>query len=1217
MKTILQHELTHWLRQIYIYLFAGLLFGMALATMWGMASEATGDPNAELLNSSYRLHLMSGYFGMLVMFLLPATFGAAIYRDYKSEMHALLYAYPITKLAYLGAKFLAAYLVTVGIVLAIGGGFAVGAMMPGGQAGVVQPFVLTNYLQLYGVYLLPNLLLFGTLVFAIVIRTRNIYVGFLSIILVVVLQGVMKGLLTGEDLSYWAALLDPTGDTAVKYTVRFWTRADRNQLTLPLNGIILANRLLWLTVSIMMLTFTYRSFHFQAFTSNRKGKAQERVPVTWVITSVADFRSRVTLSFSLRQRLRTVGQIGWADFRSIVLSWPFVAILAAGFMMVYFQQHEMNPRYGFEILPTTGRMLQVPMFIFSMVVNLLTFLYVGVLLFRGQTTRMGPLIDIVPQPNWVLLGSRLLAVVLMQILLLSLVILAGVLAQTLQGYYHFELGHYLFDSLGLQLIHFVIWAGAAMLVYTLVKNMYVGFLLLLLLPTAVSGLSDIGAYLDWPFLQASILQFNQVPGIGLGFDYSDLNGYGHLLPAYLVFKTYWLLLAVLFFLLSLLVWQRGEVFSLKERWATAKKRFSGRLRTQISSVSVLFLLLGAYLYAAENFWAPTHYDRTKRTAIALRNEQQYLSFQTYPQPRLAKAKITMDIYPDQRNFVASGQLFFVNKLERPLDTILVATSFREQTKYELLRPSQLVNKDTLVHFDVWVLNQPLHRGDTLKMSFTVRNYPNSLWSENSAVLRNGTYLDAGILPKLGFQNILLQDKEERAANGLSPRDNEQYLPTDTTLLGHAFAQNNVDRIEYETTVSTTADQEAFSMGKLVRSWAAEGRSYAHYRSDGLITNNISWLSGTYRQRQAQIGNLTLNVYHHPTHNHNYQQMIGGVQASMAYCSKWFGALGYDTLRLIEFPLTEGTHATLNGNLIPYSEALFMAKAKAEDPEAFNLPFYTSAHEVAHYWWGHRVDPANVQGGKLVTEALAEYVAMQVLEQKFGSVNSFAFRKKMHGIYLRERAESGEEQPLVLAGLQQEYLNYRKGGLAFYALSEYWGEENMNTVLAHFERARRYAPPPYPTSVELMDSLRAAVPDSLAYLIEDYFETITLYDNQIVAAEITGNGDSGYVATLSYNITKHRADAAGKKTFVTKDGHGLKYGGMASLPLEDYVRIAFYRNTSEGEKLLALPTARVNTIHNTLALELTERPDRIVIDPQWLLFEENREDNAWKADPHHP
>jgi ABC-2 type transport system permease protein len=1215
MKTILQHELTHWLRQLHIYLFAGLLFVVALATIWGMASEATGGADAELLNSSYRLNMMSGYFGMLVMFLLPATFGASIYRDYKSEMHTLLYAYPITKPAYLGAKFLAAYLVTTGVVLAIGAGFALGAMMPGGQPEVIQAFVLQDYLQLYGVYLLPNLLLFGSLVFAIVIRTRNIYVGFLSIILVIVCQGLMKGLLTGEELSYWAALLDPTGDTAVKYTVRFWTRANRNELALPLNGIILANRLLWLIVSIMMLIFTYRSFHFQAFASNRKGKAQERMPGTSVITSIADFRSRVTLRFSFSQRLRTVGQIGWADFRYIVLSWPFVAILAAGFMMVYFQQHEMNPMYGFEILPTTGRMLRVPMFIFSMIVNLLTFLYIGVLQFRGQTTRMGALIDIVPQPNWVLLGSRLLAVVLMQILLLSLVIVAGVLAQTLQGYYHFELGHYLFELLGLQLIHFVIWAGAAMLVYTLVKNMYVGFVLLLLLPTAISGLSDIGAYLDWPFLQASILQFNQVPGIGLGFDYSDLNGYGQVLPAYFAFKTYWLLLAIVFLLLSLLVWQRGEVFSGKERWTTAKKRFSGRLRTQILGVSTLFLLLGGYLYAATNFWAPTHYDRAKRTAIALCNEQQYLSYKNYPQPRLVRAKIAMDIYPDQRNFIASGQLFFVNKLEQPLDTILVATSFREQTEYELLLPSQLMSKDTLVHFDIWILNEPLHRGDTLKMSFTVRNYPHSLLSENSAVLRNGTYLDAGVLPKLGFQNILLQDKEERTANGLPPRDNEQYLPTDSTWLGHAFAQNNMDRIEYETIVSTTADQKAFSMGKLVRSWTVAGRSYAHYRSDGLITNNISWLSGTYSQRQAQIGNLTLNVYHHPTHHHNYEQMISGVQASIEYCSKWFGALEYDTLRLIEFPLTEGTHATLNGNLIPYSEALFMAKAKAEDPEAFNLPFYTSAHEVAHYWWGHRVDPANVQGGKLVTEALAEYLAMQVLEDRFGPANLFAFRKKMHNIYLRERTRSGDEQPLILAGLEQEYLNYRKGGLAFYALSEYWGEEYLNTVLAHFERARRYAPPPYPTSVELMDSLRAAIPDSLAYLIQDYFETITLYDNRITATDITKNGESDYTATVNYDITKYRTDATGKKTFLREDGQGRKHGELSSLPLQDYVRIAFYRNTREGEELLTVQTVKATTIHNELTIQLDDRPDRIVIDPQWLLFEENRDDNVWTTSPH--
>ncbi len=1209
--TIFRTEINHWLRQPYVYLFGGLLFVISLATMWGMAAEATGGPDAEMLNSHFRINFMSNYLSLLMLFVLPATLGAAVYRDFKSEMYTLLYAYPITKPSYLAAKFLAAYLVTAAVVLTIGFGFVLGTYMPGVNQEVLLPFEFGAYVQLYTVYILPNMLLFGVLVFAIVTLTRNVYAGFVTIILVIVFQGLLGGLLSGEDLGYWAALLDPVGDTAVKYSVRFWTTAARNEQALPVSGVILHNRLLWMSVAVMVGAYVYCKFNFQQFSQNKKSKNSDVVTQRRAISFSPTQMPAVSYQFGFTHRLRTLWQIAKADCRYIVLSWPFLVMLFAGFMLVYFQQHQMNPMYGFDILPTTGRMLKVPMFIFSLVINLLTFLYIGVLQFRGQTTRMGALVDTVPQPNWLLMLSRLVAVLLMQLLLLGLVMMAGILAQTLQGYYRYELWHYVFELLGLQFIHFVIWACVAMLVQTLVKNMYLGFFLLLLMPTAVAGLRVIGDYLKWPFLRESIIQFNQVPGITVGFSYSELAGYGTILPLYYAFKSYWLVLGIVFLMLSLLWWRRGIVFTWRERWQVLRQRFNNGLRTPIILSSVLFLLMGGYLYMEENVWATAQYTTAKQQRISALNEQRYLRFQGYPQPMIAGADIKMDIYPKKRDFTASGQLFFVNKLEQAIDTILVSKSFREITEYELLQPHKLVSNDEEVRFDVWALDQPLAKGDTLAMNFSVRNYPNTLLHDNSRVTKNGTYITANILPRLGFRELFLSGDEKRAKYGLPPRENGELLPSDTTLLGYTFTGNNMDRIVYETTVSTVAGQEAFSMGNLVRSWTEGGRHYAHYRSDGWITNNISWLSGRYVRKTASAEGIGLAIYHDPAHDRNYENLVEGIQSSLDYCSRWFGPLDYDSLRLIEFPLTEGTHATLNGNLIPYSEALFLCKVDTTGEEALDIPFYSSAHEVAHYWWGHRVDPANVDGGKLVTEALAEYIAMQVMKQELGEKRLSSFRKTMHDVYLRTRAQSGDETPLILAKEGQDYLNYYKGGLAFYALSRYWSEEALNSSLASYEAAHRYAPPPYPTSLELIAHLQKDIPDSLQYLLEDYFETITLYDNQIGNVELTSNTNQEWEVNLSCQVTKYRASKSGQRTFTNAAGDHLEAGETQSLPLQDYIEVGFYKNTDAGKVLISKRRIKVTAIQNDLQFTLAERPDRIVLDPDLLLFEEDREDNGWE------
>jgi ABC-2 type transport system permease protein len=46
----------------------------------------------------------------------------------------------------------------------------------------------------------------------------------------------------------------------------------------------------------------------------------------------------------------------------------------------------------------------------------------------------------------------------MQIVLLAVIMIAGIAIQSYNGYYNFEIGHYLFELYAIKLIHFVIWA---------------------------------------------------------------------------------------------------------------------------------------------------------------------------------------------------------------------------------------------------------------------------------------------------------------------------------------------------------------------------------------------------------------------------------------------------------------------------------------------------------------------------------------------------------------------------------------------------------------------------------------------------------------------------------------------------------------------------------------------------------------------------------------
>jgi ABC-2 type transport system permease protein len=333
-------------------------------------------------------------------------------------MYTLLYSYPFGKRAYLLAKFGAAFLVVSLVVGMIGFGFALGTQMPGVKTAALLPFDIMAYVQLYLVFVLPNMLIFGTLVFATVAFSRNIYIGFISVILLIMIQGILSSIFAGGAFQFLGSLFDPMGETAVKNTIRYWTLEDRNQLAIPMSAEILGNRIFWLSLTFLVFILIDRKFQFSQFSSQftKKNKSDTAVKSPFYSKVEKIELPKFSTNYSWQKQLQTTWNISNYDFRHIVFSWPFLAILLAGLIMVLFQQSQMNPQNGIAQLTTTATMLRVPLFIFTGIINLLTFLYAGVLIYRSKINRMDGLIDIVPQPNWVLAGAKLIAILKVQLL---------------------------------------------------------------------------------------------------------------------------------------------------------------------------------------------------------------------------------------------------------------------------------------------------------------------------------------------------------------------------------------------------------------------------------------------------------------------------------------------------------------------------------------------------------------------------------------------------------------------------------------------------------------------------------------------------------------------------------------------------------------------------------------------------------------------------------
>ena len=187
---------------------------------------------------------------------------------------------------------------------------------------------------------------------------------------------------------------------------------------------------------------------------------------------------------------------------------------------------------------------------FTLAINICTFLYAGLLIHRSMISNVNQLIDTTPTPNWILLGSKFLAIVKMQIVLLSLIMITGVIFQIYKGYYDFQISLYVYELIVLNLIYYVIWALLSFFVQTLIPNPYLGLFVMIVLLIGIPLTSIAG-------IEQSIFKYNQGPG----FSYSDMNGYGSGLENYFVYKIYWLCLGIVFYILTNPELQINLVFS--------------------------------------------------------------------------------------------------------------------------------------------------------------------------------------------------------------------------------------------------------------------------------------------------------------------------------------------------------------------------------------------------------------------------------------------------------------------------------------------------------------------------------------------------------------------------------------------------------------------------------------------------------------------------------
>ena len=329
-------------------------------------------------------------------------------------------------------------------------------------------------------------------------------------------------------------------------------------------------------------------------------------------------------------------------------------------------------------------------------------------------------------------------------------------------------------------------------------------------------------------------------------------------------------------------------------------------------------------------------------------------------------------------------------------------------------------------------------------------------------------------------------------------------------------------------------------------------------------------------------------------------MLEASRKSLAYFHENFSPYQHRQFRVIEFPGYQ-RFAQAFPNTIPFSEAIgFIANVDAED--ALDYVFYVTAHEAAHQWWAHQVIGAASQGATVLSETLAQYSALMVMEREYGPERMRKFLKYELDAYLRGRGgEIIEELPLHKVESTQGYVHYRKGSLVMYRLKDEIGEDAVNLALRNFIAKHQYGSAPYPLSTDLIAEFRAVAPADKQALITDLFEHIVFYDNRAEEAKARKLDDGRFEVTLYWKAAKKESDGIGKET---------------DRALEDDIEIGIFARdkgaSEKDERVLYLKKHRITDLEGKLTVVVDELPFEAGIDPYNKLIDRVSGDNRKRA-----
>jgi len=1177
-------EIRYWLRSWMLWIFTLIIAAMIFGAASSDQVQVGGVLSNTYRNAPFVIENYYAIIGLLTLLMVTAFVNSAAARDFSHNTYQIIFTTPLRRRDFLLGRFFGATLVSVIPMLGVSIGILLAKYMPWVEPERWERVIWSAHLKGIIVFAVPNAFFMAAILFTIAVLARNEIVSFVGALLLLTGYGVSETLLSDIERERIAALLDPFAIRTFALATKYWTVAEKNSNSLGLSGLMFWNRLLCVGVGALFLIFAYYRFSF----AERRQKASKTQEVPQSATALVVLPA-VTSRASSWEIYRSSVKVHLAGiFKGSV----FIVILLAGLLnCVPDMAISAREGYGNSTLPVTYWLLEmIAGSLYLFLIALITY-YAGVLIWKDRDAHLDEITDSLPAPEWISYAARFTALAAMVMLVQFLALASGIIVQASYGYHRYQLGLYLNQLFVRDLALFFFLGVLAFFIHALSSNKYVGYFVYI-------AFLIVNFFIWRPLNVASdLVQFGSTPTV----TYSDMFGDAPYITAWRWFTLYWILFCGLLAIATLMFWPRGAQGRWAERWRIARIRFSSPWPALALVCLVSFAATGAWIFYNTKVLNEVLGPKDQLTLQA-DYEKNYKQFDRLPQPRVRSDKYWVDIFPETRNVTMRVQEELYNPYPQPLTEVHYSLDRHYDTDIQI-PGTVLVKDDTRLNYRIYRFTNPLQPGESRTATFFVksknRGFENSV--STVEITQNGTFFNNSVAPVIGYDAFReLSDPNDRHKYGLG----EQSLmrPLERNCIDDCrdnYGHGHSDWVDLETVISTSPDQIAIAPGSLVREWQENRRRYFDYKLDHPALHFYSFMSARYEVQREEWNGVKLEVYYDKDHPWNVPRMMKSLRKSLEYYTQNFGPYYHKEARIIEFPRVAQFAQAFAGTM-PYSESIGFI-ANLNHPDDIDMVYYVVGHEMGHQWWAHQVIGADMQGATLLSESLAQYSALMVMEREYGRDMMRKFLKYEMDNYLRSRGrERHKEVPLLMVESQQGYIHYRKASVVLYYLKEMIGEEAVNRALRKLIQRYAYNAPPYPTSYALVDALREETPPQMQYLIKDLFEDITLFSNRTLDATAVKRPDGRYDVTINVETHKFKADAKGNETEV---------------PVDDWIDIGAFAKPERGRKYgetLYRDRVHITNSNSTHTFTTAELPDEAGIDPFLLLIDRIPDDNARKV-----